>query len=68
MLTEKNELQILFSTVTLLLLRDDAKIHVASARLYNALGKLAGEEYSFLSNVFIRTDDLILFDISLRYD
>ena len=35
LLTEQNERQVLFCTVTSRLLHDDAKIHATSARLYN---------------------------------
>ena len=38
LLTEQNERQVLFCTVTSRLLHDDAKIHATSARLYNVLG------------------------------
>ena len=37
LLTEQNERQVLFCTVTSRLLHDDAKIHATSARLYNVL-------------------------------
>ena len=37
LLTEQNERQVLFCTVTSRLLHNDAKIHETSARLYNVL-------------------------------
>ena len=37
LLTEQNEREVLFCTVTSRLLHDDAKIHATSARLYNVL-------------------------------
>ena len=37
LLTEQNQGQVLFCTVTSWLLHDDAKIHETSARLYNVL-------------------------------
>ena len=37
LLTEQNERQVLFCTVTSRLLHDDAKIHSTSARLNNVL-------------------------------
>ena len=40
LLTEQNEHQALFCTVTSRLLHDDAKIHATSARLYNVLENL----------------------------
>ena len=47
LLTKQNDRQVLFCTVTSRLLHDDAKIHATSARLYNVLGKLAGNANSF---------------------
>ena len=52
LLTKQNERQVLFCTVTSRLLHDDAKIHATSARLYNVLGKLAGNENSFPPKYF----------------
>ena len=37
LLTEQNECQVLFCTVTSRLMHYDAKIHATSARLYNVL-------------------------------
>ena len=37
LLTEQNERQFLFCTVTSRLLHDDAKMHATSARFYNVL-------------------------------
>ena len=37
LLTEQNERQVLFCTVTSRLLHDDAKIHATLAQLYNVL-------------------------------
>ena len=47
LLTEQNERQVLFCTVTSRLLHDDAKIQVTLSRLYNIFRKLAGDEYCF---------------------
>ena len=42
----------LYPRATSRLLHDNAKIHATSARLYNVLGKLAGNENSFPSKYF----------------
>ena len=69
LLTEQNERQVLFCTVTSRLLHDDAKIHATSARLYNVLENWQEIKTVFRRNIWIRTDDfLILFDISIPYD
>ena len=69
LLTEQNERQILFCTVTSRLLHDDAKIHETSARLYNVLENWREMKTVFRRNILIRTEDLlILFYISIRYD
>ena len=69
LLTEQNECQVLFCTVTSQLLHDDAKIHATSARLYNVLENWREMKTVFCRNILIRTDDLlILFYISIRYD
>ena len=47
LITKQNVPQVLFCTVTSRLLHEDAKIHATWARLYNVLGKLAGNENSF---------------------
>ena len=66
----KNALRhVLFCTVTSRLLHDDAKIHAASAWLYNVLGNWWEMKIVFPRNILIRTYDLlVLFDISIRYD
>ena len=69
LLTEQNERQVLFCTVTSRLLNDDAKIHAMSARLYTVLENWREMKTVFRRNILIRTDDLlILFCISIRYD
>ena len=69
LLTEQNERQVLFCTVTSWLLHDDAKIHATSARLYNVLENWRELKTVFRRNILIRTGDLlILFYISIRYD
>ena len=71
LLTEQNERQVLFCTVTSRLLHDDAKIHATSARLYNVLGKLAGDENRFPPKYFDpdrRPPDFILYFNTLRLD
>ena len=69
LLTEQNERQVLFCTVTSRLPHDDAKIHVTSARLYNVLENWREMKTVFRRNILIRTDDLlILFYISIRYN
>ena len=61
LLTEQNERQVLFCTVTSLLLHDDAKIH--------ATENWREMKTVFRRNILIRTGDLlILFYISVRYD
>ena len=68
-LTEQNERQVLFCTVTSRLLHDDAKIQATSAWLYNVLENWREMKTVFRRNIFIRTGDhLILFYISIRYD
>ena len=67
LLTEQNELQDLFCTVTSWLLHNDAKIHATSARLYNVLENWREMKTVFRRNILIRTGDLlILFYISIR--
>ena len=67
LLTEQNERQGLFSTVTSRLLHDDAKIHETSARLYNVLENWREMKTVFRRNILIQTGDLlILFYISIR--
>ena len=62
LLTEQNEHQGLFCTVTSRLLHDDAKIHVTSARLHNVL-----ENWREMKYILIRTGNLlILFYISIH--
>ena len=69
LLTEQNERQVLFCTVTSRLLHDDAKIHATSARLYNVLENWREMKTVFRRNILIWTGDiLILFSISIRYD
>ena len=69
LLSEQNESQVLFCTVTSRLLHDDAKIHATSAGLYNVLGNWREMKTVFHRNILIRTGDLlILFYISIRYD
>ena len=69
LLTEQNERQVLFCTVTSRLLHDDAKIQATSARLYNVLENWREMKTVFRRNMLIRTDHLlILFYISIRYD
>ena len=69
LLTEQNERQVLFCTVTSRLLHDDAKIHVTSARVYNVLENWREMKTVNRRNILIRTGDLlILFYISIRYD
>ena len=69
LLTEQNERQVLFCTVTFRLLHGDAKIHATSARLYNVLENWREMKTVFRRNILIRTDDLlILFYISIHYD
>ena len=69
LLTEQNERQVLFGTVTSRLLHDGAKVHAMSARLYNILENWREMKTVFRRNILIRTDDLlILFYISIRYD
>ena len=67
LLTEQNERQGLFCTVTSRLLHDDAKIHGTSARLYNVLENWRDMKTVFRRNILIRTGDLlILFYILIR--
>ena len=67
LLTEQNERQVLFCTVTSRLLHDDAKIHKMSARLYNVLENWRQMKIVFRRNMLIRTGDLlILLYISIR--
>ena len=69
LLTEQNERQVLFCTVTSRLLHDDAKIHATSTRLYNVLENWREMKTVFRRNILIRTGDLlILFYVSIRYD
>ena len=69
LLTEQNERQVLFCTVTSGLLHDDAKIYATSARFYNVLENWREIKTVFRRNILIRTDDLlILFCISICYD
>ena len=69
LLTEQNERQALFCTVTSRLLHDDAKIHATLARLYNVLENWREMKTVFRRNILIRTDDLlILFYNPIRYD
>ena len=70
LLTEQNERQGLFCTVTSRLLHDDAKIHATSARLYNVL-----ENWREMKTVFPkyfdpdwRPPDFILYFNTLRLD
>ena len=66
LLTEQNEREVLFGTVTSRLLHDDSKIH---ARLYNVLENWRELKTVFRRNILIRTGDLlILFCISIWYD
>ena len=67
LLTEQNERQGLFCTVTSRLLHDDAKIKATSARLYNVLENWREMKTVFRRNILIRSGDLlILFYISVR--
>ena len=69
LLTEQNERQVLFCTITSRLLHDDAKIHATLARLYNVLEKWGEMKTVVCQNILIRTGDLlILFYVSIRYD
>ena len=69
LLTEQNERQVLFCTVTSRLLHDDAQIHATSVRLYNALETWREMKTVYRRNILIWTGDLlILFYISIRYD
>ena len=69
LLTEQNERQVLFCTVTSQLLHEDAKIHETSARLYHVLKNWQEMKTVFRQNILIRTDHLlILFYISIRLD
>ena len=69
LLTEQNERQVLFCTVTLQFLHDDAKIHATLAQLYNVLENWREMKSVFRQNILIRTGDLlILFYISVHYD
>ena len=69
LLTEQNEHQVLFCTVTSWLLHDDAKIHATLARLYNVLENWREMKTVFCRNNLIRIGDLlILFYISIHYD
>ena len=71
LLTEQNERQVLFCTVTSRLLHDDAKIHGTSARLDNVLGKLVGDENRFPAKYFDpdrRPPDFILYFNTLQLD
>ena len=68
LLTEQNEHQVLDCTVTSRLLHDDAKKHATSARLYNVLENWREMKTVFRRNILIRTGDLILFYMSIRYD
>ena len=69
LLTEQNEREVLFCTVTSRLLYDDAKIHAMSARLYNVMENWREMKTIFRRNILIGTGDLlILFYISIRYD
>ena len=68
LLTEQNERQVLFCTVTSRLLHDDAKIRATSVQLYNVLENWQEMKPVFRRNILIRTGDfLILFYISIRY-
>ena len=64
LLTEQNERQDLFCTVTSRLLHDDAKIHATSARLYNVLENWR-EKYF---DPDWRPPDFILYFNTLRLD
>ena len=67
LLTEQNERQDLFCTLTSRLLHDDTKIHMTSAWLYNVLENWREMKTVFRQNILIQTDDLlILFYISIR--
>ena len=69
LLTEQNERQVLFCTVTSRLLHDDVKIHATSMRLCNVLENWREMKNVFRRNILIQTGDLlILFYISVRYD
>ena len=69
LLTEQNEREVLFCTITSRLLHDDAKIHAMSAQLYKVLENWWEMKNVFRQNVLIRTGDLlILFYISIRYN
>ena len=68
LLTEQNERQVLFCTVTSRLLHDDAKINATLARLYDVLENWREIKTVFCRNILIQTDDLlILFYISIPY-
>ena len=68
LLTEQNERQVLFCTVTSRLLHDDAKIHATSTWFSNVLENWREMKTVFRLNILIRTGDLlILFYISIRY-
>ena len=67
LLTEQNERQVLFCTITSQLLHDDAKVHAMSARLYNVLENWREMKTVFRRNILMRSGDLlILFCISVR--
>ena len=70
LLTEQNERQVLFCTVTSWLLHDDAKIYATSAWLYNVLENW-GDENRFPPKYFDpdrRSPDFILYFSMLRLD
>ena len=76
LLTEQNEREVLFCTVTSRLLHDDEekkkkkkKKKKRRVRGFITSWKIGGRETVFRRNIFIQTDDLlILFYISIRYD
>ena len=69
LLTEQNERQVLFCTVTSRLLHDDTKIHAMSAQIYNVLEIWREMKTVFCRNILIWSGDpLILFYISICYD
>ena len=71
LLTEQNERQVLFCTVTSRLLHDDAKIHATSARLYNVLENWREMKTVFPPKYFDldrRLPDFILYFNTLRLD
>ena len=60
LLTEQNERQVLFCTVTSRLLHDDAKIHATSVQLHNVLENWWEMKTVFRQNILIRTDNLLI--------